>query len=142
MTRRSGSMKIRSKSIGMFACLVLSALSARAAQAQWALSWSDEFNGGSGSAPDGSKWTYDLGNNFGNGELDCAINDRRTSYMDGAGHLNISALYSATKFPDCGGANNYISAHLKTAGIFYAGPYGKIEAMLKTAQGPGIGQAF
>jgi beta-glucanase (GH16 family) len=122
--------------------LVLLVLSAQSAQAQWTLQWSDEFNGASGSAPDGSKWTYDLGNNFGNGEMDCAINDRRTSYMDGAGHLNLTALYSATKFPDCGGANNYISAHLKTAGLFYAGPYGKIEASIKTAQGPGIGQAF
>src|SRR4051812_35778893 len=103
-----------------FAGLVLLILSAQSAQAQWTLSWSDEFNGASGSAPDGSKWTYDLGNNSGNGEMDCAINDRRTSYMDGAGHLNVSALYSATKFPDCGGANNYISAHLKTAGLFYA----------------------
>jgi beta-glucanase (GH16 family) len=109
------------------------------AEAQWTQVWGDEFNGTAGSAPDGGKWTYDLGNNFGNGEMDCAINDRRTSYLDGAGNLVLAALYGT--FPDCGGTS-YISAHLKTAGLFAAGPYGKIEARIQTAQGPGIGQAF
>src|SRR5687767_5934789 len=89
------------------------------AQAQWALTWSDEFNAAAGSAPDPSKWTYDLGNNFGIGSNHCATNDRRTSYHDGAGNMAIAAHFGS--FPDCGGSQ-YISAQIKTTGLFAAGP--------------------
>src|SRR5205809_742467 len=98
MTRRLARIGIR----GLLLAAVLF-LSSTSAHAQWTLSWGDEFNGASGAAPDPSKWTYDLGNNFGNGEMDCAVNDRRTSYTDGAGNLVLAALFGT--FPDCGGTS-------------------------------------
>jgi trimeric autotransporter adhesin len=141
MTLRSGGSvsPARLAFILLILCVAMFGVSSRSAEAQWSLAWGDEFSGASGSAPDPAKWTYDLGNNFGNGEVDCAVNSRQTSYQDGAGNLVIAALFGT--FPDCGGTS-YVSAHLKTAGLFAAGPYGKIEARIQTAQGPGIGQAF
>ena len=39
--------------------------------ADWQLVWSDEFNQPDGSAPDPTKWGYDIGNGgWGNGELE------------------------------------------------------------------------
>ena len=102
---------------------------------QWNLVWSDDFNGAAGSAPDPTKWTYDLGSNWGTGELEVGTNSRANSYLDGSGHLVIAILYNS-------GTGVYTSAHLKTAGLYAAGPYGKIEASIQVPAGNGLGSAF
>jgi len=114
--------------------LVLAATGSAQAQS-WQLTWSDEFNSTTaGAAPDPTRWTYDLGNNNGTGEVETSTNSRANSYLDGNGHLVIAILKD--------NQGNYTSAHLKTAGLYAAGPYGKIEASIQTAATDGLGSAF
>ncbi|HEX4875947.1 MAG TPA: hypothetical protein VFV31_04695, partial [Chitinophagaceae bacterium] len=45
-------------------------------QREWQLVWSDDFNGTAGSAPDNSKWVFDLGGGgWGNSELQTYTNN-------------------------------------------------------------------
>src|SRR5450755_2185914 len=62
------------------------------ASAQYALAWGDEFTGTAGTAPNLTNWSYQTGNNFGNGELDWATNSLLNSYLDGNGNLVIKTI--------------------------------------------------
>ena len=77
-----------------FAVLLLSiTVAAVAADDNWKLVWSDEFDGAKASAPDLNKWTYDLGaNGWGNRELENYTKSRENSFLDGDGHLVIRAF--------------------------------------------------
>ena len=98
------------------------------------LVWSDEFDGVMGSAPDSSKWVYDLGaTGWGNQELQNYTNRRENSFLDGKGNLMIRAI----KEPD----GTYTSARLKTKGLFTV-RYGRIEGRMKIPKGQGIWPAF
>ena len=102
----------------------------------WELVWSDEFNGVAGSAPDATKWTYDLGtgeNGWGNGEFQSYTRDVANVSLDGNGNLMITAIRNA--------GPSYTSARVKTQGLFEQ-QYGRIEARIKTPTGPGIWPAF
>lgn len=104
----------------------------------WALVWSDEFNGIAGEKPDATKWVYDIGtgqNGWGNQELQYYTNRPENVSMDGNGNLVITARREAFS-----GAS-FTSARLKTKGLF-AQAYGRFEARLKTPYGPGIWPAF
>jgi beta-glucanase (GH16 family) len=96
--------------------------------------WADEFDGPANSAPDPTKWTYDLGNNngWGNQELETYTNVLQNAHLDGAGHLIIRAERSGTTFT---------SARLKTQGLF-AARYGTIESRIRLPFGQGIWPAF
>ncbi|HEX4229099.1 MAG TPA: glycoside hydrolase family 16 protein [Bryobacteraceae bacterium] len=95
--------------------------------------WSDEFNGAPGSAPDPSKWTYDLGNSgWGNEELETYTNSTANVFQDGQGHLVIRALKSG---------NGYTSGRIKTQGL-YKFEYGRVEASIKIPYAQGIWPAF
>ena len=101
----------------------------------WTLSWSDEFNGTSGTQPDATKWSYDLGtgtDGWGNQELQSYTNSTNNIAMDGQGNLVITAIKNG---------NSYTSARIKTAGKF-SQKYGRFEARIKTPYGPGIWPAF
>ncbi len=101
----------------------------------WVLTWSDEFNGPNGSAPDGTKWTYDLGaGGWGNNELQ-AYTQRPENVQVQDGNLVITALKETY-----GGAS-YTSARLKTQGLF-AQRYGRFEARIKVPVGQGLWPAF
>jgi beta-glucanase (GH16 family) len=123
--------------IAAFVCFsaVLSAQTADSAiSARWRLVWNDEFNGPSNSAPDRTKWTYDLGQTgWGNQELENYTNSAANAYQDGNGHLVIQAV------ADPGG--KYTSARLKTQGLA-AFTYGRIEARIQIPYGQGIWPAF
>jgi beta-glucanase (GH16 family) len=123
-----------------------SLLAATHASAQiWKLAWSDEFNGPAGSAPDSSKWTYDLGNNngWGNGELEfyCAPTSNTSPCstsspnirMDGNGNLTIQAIKTAS--------GTWTSGRMKTEGLAQF-QYGRIEARMKLPVGAGLWPAF
>jgi beta-glucanase (GH16 family) len=120
------------RTLQLFAALwVLAA--AGAAQSSWTLVWSDEFDGPRRSAPDTSKWTYDLGaSGWGNRELENYTDSRENSFQDGEGHLVIQAVKTESGFT---------SARLKTLGLFPV-TYGKVEARLKVPFGQGIWPAF
>jgi len=95
--------------------------------------WSDEFDGPAGAAPDGARWTYDLGGGgWGNQELEIYTNLSENVRLDGDGHLVIRVLSTPT---------GITSARLKTQGRFSA-QYGKVEARIKLPFGQGIWPAF
>ncbi len=110
------------------------------ARTEYALAWSDEFNGPDGSAPDSHKWTYDIGGNgWGNREL-----EYHTSRLENAriqdGNLVITAVKESYSGAD-GVTRNYTSARLKTQGLF-AQAYGRFEARIKIPAGQGMWPAF
>jgi beta-glucanase (GH16 family) len=113
--------------------LLLPAVGLASAQGDWQPVWSDEFEGPAGSAPDLTKWTYDLGaTGWGNRELENYTSSRENSFLDGQGHLVIRAIRTG---------KHYTSARLKTQGKF-AVTYGKVEARIKVPRGQGIWPAF
>ena len=57
----------------------------------------DDFTGAAGTAPDPTKWGYDIGtgsnhDGWGNGELEYYTNSTNNCYQDGQGHLVIKAI--------------------------------------------------
>ena len=106
----------------------------------WVLSWSDEFSGADGSAPDPSKWAYDLGGaGWGNNELQTYTNRSQNVQVQG-GNLVISALAETFAGAD-GISRNYTSARLKTQGLFSQSS-GRFEARIKIPYGQGLWPAF
>jgi beta-glucanase (GH16 family) len=102
----------------------------------WVLAWSDEFNGPNGSAPDASKWVYDVGGGgWGNNELQTYTDHRQNSYLEN-GHLVIKAQRESYTGPD-GIAREFTSARLKTLGKF-SQTYGRFEARIKVPYGQGL----
>jgi beta-glucanase (GH16 family) len=106
----------------------------------WTLTWSDEFNGPNGSAPDPSNWTFVTGGNgWGNDELEYYTARPENAHVED-GNLVITALkedYADAK----GVTRNYTSARLQTMGKF-SQAYGRFEARIKIPYGQGIWPAF
>ncbi len=107
------------------------------------LTWSDEFDGPSGAAPDAAKWKHDVGGGgFGNSELQYYTGGAANSALDGAGHLVISARKENPGNYNCWyGRCQYTSARLLTAGKFTQ-KYGRFEARIKIPRGQGLWPAF
>ena len=106
----------------------------------YTLSWSDEFSGPDGSAPDYSKWTYDTGGNgWGNNELEYYTSRAQNAQIQ-SGNLVITVLKEIYTGPD-GVTRNYTSARLKTQGLFTQA-YGRFEARIKIPAGQGLWPAF
>jgi len=110
------------------------------ATSSWILTWSDEFNSANGSAPDSTKWTYDLGGRgWGNQELQSYTSRTRNAQIQN-GNLVITALQENYTGTD-GIGRNYTSARLKTQNLFTQA-YGRFEARIKIPKGQGIWPAF
>ena len=106
----------------------------------YTLAWSDEFSSANGSAPDSTKWTYDLGGGgWGNQELESYTSRTRNVQIQN-GNLVITALQENYTGTD-GIARNYTSARLKTQNLFTQA-YGRFEARIKIPKGQGIWPAF
>jgi beta-glucanase (GH16 family) len=106
----------------------------------WTLVWSDEFNVANGSAPDPTKWTYDLGGGgWGNQELE-TYTSRPVNAQIQNGDLVITARQETYTGTD-GITRNYTSARLKTQGLF-SQAYGRFEARIKIPRGQGLWPAF
>ena len=108
----------------------------------YTLVWADEFNGPDGSAPDSSKWTYDLGGKgWGNKELECYTNRSQNAHVQG-GNLVITAQREGTPFACSDGTTSiYTSARIKTEGLFRQA-YGRFGARIKIPAGQGMWPAF
>ena len=103
--------------------------------------FADEFDGPVGSAPDPSKWAYDLGGGgWGNNELEVYTSSRANSFLDGNGNLVIRATKSVQT---SGGrtTTTYHSARLKTIGKF-SKYHGTFEARIKLDIQPGLWPAW
>lgn len=102
---------------------------------EWRLTWSDEFDGPAGTAPDPASWTYDLGqgeNGWGNGEFQTYTDQPENVSLDGDGNLVITARRSG---------GGFTSARIKTQDLFNQA-YGRFEARAKTPAGPGLWPAI
>ena len=120
---------------GMWGCL-----GARAEVPAWRLLWADEFDLQDGSAPDPTKWTYDLGGHgWGNDELQSHTARRENSRIEG-GLLVIEARAERYQGVD-GRVRDYTSARLKTQGRA-SWTYGRVEARMQLTAGRGIWPAF
>jgi beta-glucanase (GH16 family) len=98
------------------------------------LVFSDEFNGGAGSKPDTSKWTYDPGVPQ-NGEVQYYTPNSENAQMNGAGQLVIEARKQDYQ------GRQYTSARMNTSNKFSV-QYGRVEARIKVPKGNGLWPAF
>ena len=118
-------------------------LSEREQQGEWALVWSDEFEGPAGTAFDRAKWVADTGGQgWGNQERQYYTTRPENVSLDGAGHLAITARAETDPSRQCWyGQCGFTSARLKTKGLFET-TYGRIEARIRVPRGQGIWPAF
>ncbi|MFG3601301.1 ricin-type beta-trefoil lectin domain protein [Micromonospora chersina] len=114
-----------------------------AAAGPGAVTWSDDFTGPAGAAPDGSRWRYDIGGSgWGNNELQYYTNSTRNAALDGNGNLVITARKENPAGYSCWyGSCQYTSARLLTNGTF-SQAYGRFEARIKIPRGQGLWPAF
>lgn len=97
----------------------------------WQLVWQDEFNG---DEIDLSKWTFNLGGGWGNGE-DQYYTDRPENVRLENGCLLIEARREDIE------GYRFTSARMKTQGL-HAWTYSRIEARIRIPSGQGIWPAF
>jgi beta-glucanase (GH16 family) len=107
---------------------------------EWVLTWSDEFNGPNGSAPDPNKWVVESGGNgWGNNELE-SYTPRSKNVREENGNLVIEAIKE--KFVGTDGVRReYTSARLKSEGRF-SQRYGRFEARIQIPSRQGAWPAF
>jgi hypothetical protein len=58
----------------------------------WTTVFSDDFAGPAGSPPSSANWFYDIGTGYGTGEIENTTNSTSNVYLDGNGHLDITAI--------------------------------------------------
>jgi beta-glucanase (GH16 family) len=143
---REGLTKRAAARLGLSALLCAVFCVAAAAQTNWTLAWSDEFNGPAGSAVDGTKWVAEVGNGsngWGNHERQYYTNTTKNASMDGTGNLVITAYKESLgkRYRCWYGECQYTSARLKTQGKFEQA-YGRFEARIRIPFGQGIWPAF
>lgn len=102
---------------------------------QYQLVWQDEFNGAQGQRPDSTKWTYDIGTDWGNAQLEYDTDRPENVSLDSNGNLLITAIRESYA------GQPFTSARIKTQGLFEQA-YGRFEARIKLPYGPGIWPAF
>ena len=102
---------------------------------QLVLAWEDDFVGPAGQLPDTAKWSFDIGTNWGNNQLEYDTNRPENACLDGEGHLIITAREE--KYLTC----DYTSARMITMGHFSQG-YGRFEARIQLPIGQGLWPAF
>lgn len=104
------------------------------------LTWSDEFDGANGSAPDATKWAIQTGGfGWGNHELEY-YTARPANVQVQNGNLVITAIKEDYTGPDKV-SMHYTSARLQTKNLF-AQQYGRFEASIKIPHGQGMWPAF
>ena len=110
---------------------------------QWALAWSDEFEGAAGTSVDGANWTAEIGGDgWGNGELEYYTDRPENASLDGDGNLAIVARQENPDNYRCYyGKCLFTSARLITQG-HQAFTYGRVEARIKIPRGHGLWPAF
>ncbi|MGA8152171.1 MAG: glycoside hydrolase family 16 protein [Terriglobales bacterium] len=117
-----------------------STASASTPDKNWVLTWSDEFDGPMGAAPDPAKWAVESGGSgWGNNELEC-YTPRRKNVRQENGKLVIEARREAFSGGDrvkC----SYTSARIKSERRF-AQKYGRFEARIRIPHAQGLWPAF
>lgn len=102
---------------------------------QWTLTWEDEFEGSAGQGPDSRSWTFDIGTDWGNGQLEYDTNRPENVALDGAGHLAITARREPWE------GQQFTSGRITTLGRFEQ-RHGRFEARIRMPTGGGLWPAF
>lgn len=102
---------------------------------EWELSWSDEFEGIEGELPDSDKWSFEIGTDWGNGQLEFDTDRAENVSLNGDGNLRIVARKESYN------GSAYTSARIVTKGKFEQA-YGRFEARMKLPYGQGLWPAF
>jgi beta-glucanase (GH16 family) len=102
---------------------------------EWTQFWGDEFNGPAGQRPDPGRWVFDIGTDWGNGQLEYDTDRPENVSLDGAGNLAITA-----RLENYAG-RNYTSGRIKTEGLFSQNG-GRFEARMRMPSGRGLWPAF
>ncbi|MGH7636784.1 MAG: glycoside hydrolase family 16 protein [Gemmatimonadaceae bacterium] len=117
-------------------------------QPVWALVWSDDFAGDSGTFVDTTKWRPDTGDGcqmgicgWGNQEKQFYTASTDNIALDGEGHLQITARVAPAAMTCYYGPCRYTSGKISTRGKFQAQP-GRVEARIKLPTGQGLWPAF
>jgi beta-glucanase (GH16 family) len=97
----------------------------------WQLVWSDEFDG---ATLDATKWTVDLGSDFGTGQQDYDT-DRPDNVSVTGGQLALTARQESYS------GHAYTSGRIETNAHF-AQAYGRFEARIRVPEGQGMWPAF
>jgi len=135
-----GTSLYRKLALACLGLLLFGNLAAAAQQPKWHLTWSDEFNGPNGSAPDPARWSIEIGGKgYGNNEQE-TYTGRPANLQQKDGNLVITALKEDRTGPD-NIPRHYTSARINTQNRF-AQKYGRFEASIKLPTGKGIWPAF
>ncbi len=97
--------------------------------------WEDQFDGPANQLPASTKWSFDIGTNWGNAQLEYDTNRPENASLDGEGHLAITARKESYQ------GREYTSARIKTQDLFER-TRGRFEARIKLPAGRGIWPAF
>jgi len=97
--------------------------------------WSDDFNGTSGTGLDTGLYRYDTGpgSTFGTGEIETMTNSTANVFHDGAGHMVLKALHSGTD-PNSG----WTSGRFETNNDTFGAPAGGVVMMQASIQQPNV----
>jgi beta-glucanase (GH16 family) len=108
----------------------------------WTLTWSDEFDGPSGSGVDPSHWSFDTGGGgWGNDELEYYTSGTSNAVVSNGSLVITATTDGASGYPCWYGPCQYTSARLNTAGKF-SQQYGRFEARIQIPEGQGVWPAF
>lgn len=102
---------------------------------EYRLTFEDEFEGPAGELPDTNAWHFDEGTGWGNNQLEWDTASSNNIYLDGYGHLAITAREE--ELNGC----EYTSGRINTFGSFDQ-ERGRFEARIKLPVGSGIWPAF
>ena len=78
----------------------------------WTEVWSDEFDGPAGQLPSAANWTFDIGTDWGNAQLEYDTDRPENVSLDGNGNLAITARRESYM------GSAYTSGRIKTQGLF------------------------
>jgi beta-glucanase (GH16 family) len=119
--------------LGLVVCTA--ACSNHPTKPNWKLAWSDEFDGPAGQLPDSRNWAFDVGTDWGNGQLEYDTSRPENVSLDGAGNLAITAILESYV------GRAYTSGRIKTSGLFSQNG-GRFEARMRLPSGQGMWPAF
>ena len=117
--------------------LPLKSVTPKAKAANWTQIWGDDFNGAAGTGVNTGNWLYDTGTsypggagNWGTGEVETMTNSTSNVYQDGAGHLVIKPIRSAS--------GSWTSGRIETQRTNFAAPAGGELAVEASLQMPNV----
>ncbi|MEV6795011.1 glycoside hydrolase family 16 protein [Streptomyces sp. NPDC051320] len=100
--------------------------------------WSDDFNGASGTGLETGTWKYDTGpgSSFGTGEIETMTDSTANVFHDGNGHLVLRANHT-------GGdpAAGWTSGRVETQAATFGAPAGGVVEMVSSIQQPDVSTA-